>query len=106
MTPIGKGRFAAAVLLSAVLVAGGAAPAAEPTGKRLPPHVAVEEMEVRGVREEPGRLYVPVPVPIVLTAPVRYDFVLEDMARPIPLGEALGVPAASEGDRDDGDDLE
>lgn len=53
----------------------------------------MEELEVRGLREKPGVLYLPVHRGIVLTTPVRHDLFLEDMARPVLPGEM--VPEAS-----------
>ena len=43
----------------------------------------MEELEVRGLREKPGSLYLPVHRGIVLPSPVRYDLFLLDMARPV-----------------------
>jgi len=43
----------------------------------------MEELEVRGLREKPEVLYLPVHRGIALPSPVRYDLFLEDMARPI-----------------------
>jgi hypothetical protein len=43
----------------------------------------MEELEVRGLREKPGVLYLPVHRGITIPSPVRYDLFLEDMARPV-----------------------
>jgi hypothetical protein len=51
--------------------------------------VQMEELEVRGLREKPGVLYIPVNPGIALPSPVRYDLFLEDMARPVLPREIL-----------------
>jgi hypothetical protein len=57
----------------------------------------MEELEVRGLRETPEILYLPVQRVIDLPSPVRYDLFLEDMARPVvPPG---GSPGRSGADR-------
>ena len=43
----------------------------------------MEELEVRGFREIPEVLYLPVHRGIALPSPVRYDLFLEDMERPV-----------------------
>ena len=43
----------------------------------------MEELEVRGLREKPGVLYLPVHRGITIPSPVRYDLFLTDMARPV-----------------------
>jgi hypothetical protein len=43
----------------------------------------MEELEVRGLREKPEVLYLPVHRGITIPSPVRYDLFLEDMARPV-----------------------
>lgn len=47
------------------------------------PPLTMEELEVRGYREQPERLYLPVPLGIRHASPVRYDLLLEDVTRPI-----------------------
>src|SRR5512143_2969973 len=48
------------------------------------PHsLRMEELEVRGLREKPDILYLPVPAGIALPSLVRYDLFLEDMTRPV-----------------------
>jgi hypothetical protein len=49
----------------------------------------MEELEVRGLREKPGVLYLPVHRGITILSPVRYDLFLEDMARPVFPREVL-----------------
>ncbi len=48
-----------------------------------PPPLSMEELEVRGRREKPDRLYLPVPRGIRHAVPVRFDLLREDMTRPI-----------------------
>ena len=43
----------------------------------------MEDLEVRGFRETPDVLYLPVHRGIALPAPVRYDLFLEDMEKPV-----------------------
>jgi len=43
----------------------------------------MEELEVRGLRDKPAVLYLPVHRGIAPPSPVRYDLLLEDMARPV-----------------------
>jgi len=47
------------------------------------PPLTMEELEVRGRREKPDKLYLPVPRGIRTPAPVRFDLLREDMTRPI-----------------------
>lgn len=57
--------------------------------------VRMEELEVRGLRERPGVLYVPVNPGVALASPVRYDLFLEDVARPVLPREVLPVASPS-----------
>lgn len=43
----------------------------------------MEELEVRGLREKPDVLFLPVHRGIDLSSPVRYDLFLGDMERPV-----------------------
>ena len=55
----------------------------------------MEELEVRGLREKPEVLYLPVHRGIAIPSPVRYDLFLEDMARPVfPREVQPGAPRA------------
>jgi len=45
--------------------------------------LTMEELEVRGRREKPDKLYLPVSWGIRHPAPVRFDLLREDMTRPI-----------------------
>lgn len=73
------------VWLLAVVFVGGIFP---PQGKAEGPGaesplLTMEELEVRGIREKPGQLYLSVPNHVFLPAQVRYDLLREDLARPI-----------------------
>jgi hypothetical protein len=55
----------------------------------------MEDLEVRGLREKPGVLYLPVHHGITVPFPVRYDLFLTDMARPVfPREVLLEAPRA------------
>ncbi|MBP2673880.1 MAG: hypothetical protein H6Q84_720 [Deltaproteobacteria bacterium] len=63
----------------------GAAPgvaAEKPAASGGPHSLRMEELEVRGLREKPEVLYLPVHRGITSPSPVRYDLFLKDMARP------------------------
>jgi hypothetical protein len=47
----------------------------------------MEELEVRGLREKPEVLYLPVQRGISLPSPVRFDLFLVDVSRPVTLQE-------------------
>jgi len=47
------------------------------------PSLTMEELEVRGHREKPDRLFLPVPEGIRHVAPVRFDLFREDMTKPV-----------------------
>jgi len=57
----------------------------------------MEELEVRGLREKPEVLYLPVHRGITIPAPVRYDLFLEDMARPVFPREVLPEAPGADG---------
>ena len=57
----------------------------------------MEELEVRGLREKPGVLYLPVHRGITIPSPVRYDLFLEDMARPVFPREVLPEDPRADG---------
>ena len=88
----------AAGFLVIVLLTAGRGLAAEPpggTGRENVPlrlealevwgdaPIRMEELEVRGLREKPEVLYLPVHRGTLLPSPERYDLFLEDMSRPI-----------------------
>jgi hypothetical protein len=43
----------------------------------------MEDLEVRGIREKPEVLYLPVHRGISLPSPVRYDLFMVDLSRPV-----------------------
>lgn len=57
----------------------------------------MEELEVRGLREKPEVLYLPVHRGITIPSPVRFDLFLEDMARPVFPREVLPEAPRAEG---------
>jgi hypothetical protein len=57
----------------------------------------MEELEVRGLREKPDVLYLPVHKGITIPSPVRYDLFLEDMARPVFPREVLPEAPRADG---------
>jgi hypothetical protein len=89
-----KPVVALAVLLALSVASGFAA---EPAGKehsRDAP-LRMEELEVRGLRETPEILSLPVHRGIELPSPVRYDLFLDDMERPVfPREMSPGTPPA------------
>jgi len=54
-----------------------------PPGDGRTAPLRMEELEVRGLREKPEVLYLPVPRGIDILSPVRYDLFLDDMTRPL-----------------------
>lgn len=75
----------AAAFCAILFLAAATSSAADPLGAAGPgaaPSLRMEELEIRGLRERPGDLYLPVHRAIELPSPVRYDLFLEDMARP------------------------
>jgi hypothetical protein len=80
-----RGRAKLASLLLACLIGSGmmmGTGKARAAGADQSP-LTMEELEVRGRREKPDRLFLPVPPGIRHAAPVRFDLLREDMARPI-----------------------
>jgi hypothetical protein len=74
----------AAVFLALCILAAAPAFAAEKPAAGGGPHsLRMEDLEVRGLREKPEVLYLPVHRGITIPSPVRYDLFLEDMARPV-----------------------
>jgi hypothetical protein len=57
----------------------------------------MEELEVRGLREKPSVLYLPVHRGITIPSPVRYDLFLEDMVRPVFPREVLPEAPRADG---------
>ena len=72
-------------LCAVLLLAAASVFAADPPAPADPASASslrMEDLEVRGLREKPGTLYLPVHRGIELPSPVRYDLFLEDLARP------------------------
>ena len=72
--------LALAVLIGSGMVMGTGKARAAATDKAP---LTMEELEVRGRREKPDKLYLPVPRGIRHPDPVRFDLLREDMTRPI-----------------------
>lgn len=72
----------AVALLAILILFAAEASAAEPPGGGPAP-LRMEDLEVRGLREKPEVLYLPVPPGIEFPSPVRYDLFLKDMKRPV-----------------------
>jgi len=90
-------RLAAAFLAFCILAAAPGFAAEKPAVGGGSHPLRMEEMEVRGLREKPGVLYLPVPQGITVPSPVRYDLFLTDMARPVlPREIPTGTPPAGE----------
>lgn len=87
-----RGGTRIAIFLLAALV--GAVPVASsgkvPAEGLEEPSLTMEELEVRGRREKPDELYLPVPGELRHPAPIRFDLFREDMTRPILPGEIHG----------------
>jgi len=74
----------AVVFLALGILAAAPGFAAERPAKDGGSHsLRMEELEVRGLREKPGVLYLPVRRGTTIPSPVRYDLFLTDMARPV-----------------------
>ena len=71
--------------------------AEKPAAGGGPHSLRMEELEVRGLREKPGILYLPVHRGITIPSPVRYDLFLEDMARPVFPREVLQEAPRADG---------
>ena len=74
---------AAAFLALCILAAAPGVAAEKPAAGGGPHSLRMEDLEVRGLREKPEVLYLPVHRWIAIPSPVRYDLFLEDMARPV-----------------------
>ena len=71
--------FLGASITSGVVIFPGEVRAAD----KDRPSLTMEELEVRGRREKPDRLFLPVPGAIRHVAPVRFDLFREDMTKPV-----------------------
>lgn len=81
MTPVRTVALFAVLCLA--FIPGAIARAEEASGKGREAPLKMEELEVRGILEKPGRLYLPSPTEILFPLPVRFDFFREDMITPI-----------------------
>jgi hypothetical protein len=90
-------RRAAAFLALCILAAAPGFAAEKPAARGGSPSLRMEELEVRGFREKPGVLYLPVHRGITIPSPVRYDLFLEDMARPVFPREVLPEAPRTDG---------
>jgi len=81
MTPMRSGALLAVFFFA--FMPGAIAHAKEPSGAEGGAPLKMEELEVRGNLEKPGRLFVPRPTQILLRLPVRFDFYREDLVKPI-----------------------
>ncbi len=70
-------------VISFACISGAITRAQEPPGAGGDAPLKMEELEVRGTLEKPGRLYVPRPAKVPLSLPVRFDFYREDLLKPI-----------------------
>lgn len=72
------------VFLGAAIISGAAIfPGEAHAADKDRPSLTMEELEVRGRREKPDRLFLPVPGAIRHVAPVRFDLFREDMTKPV-----------------------
>ena len=72
------------VFLGASIISGvGMFPGEAHAADKDRPSLTMEELEVRGRREKPDRLFLPVPGAIRHVAPVRFDLFREDMTKPV-----------------------
>jgi hypothetical protein len=76
-------KCATAFLALCILAAVPGFAAEKKAAGGAPPSLRMEELEVRGLREKPEVLYLPVHQGIAIQSPVRYDLFLTDMARPV-----------------------
>jgi len=90
-------RRAAAFLALCILAAAPGFAAEKSATRSGSPSLRMEELEVRGFREKPGVLYLPVHQEITIPTPVRYDLFLEDMARPVFPREVLPEAPRADG---------
>ena len=88
---------AAAFLALCILAAAPGFAAEQPATDGGSHSLRMEELEVRGLREKPGVLYLPVHRGITIPSPVRFDLFLEDMARPVFPREVLPEAPRADG---------
>jgi len=80
-----------------ILAATPGVAAEKPAASGGPHSLRMEELEVRGLREKPEVLYLPVHRGITIPSPVRYDLFLKDMARPVFPREVLPEVSGADG---------
>jgi len=90
-------RRAVMFLALCILAAAPGFAAEKPATDGASHSLRMEELEVRGLREKPGVLYLPVHRGITIPSPVRYDLFLEDMARPVFPREVLPESSGVDG---------
>lgn len=76
-------RRAAVFLALGILAAAPGLAAEKPAAGGGSNSLRMEELEVRGLREKPSVLYLPVHHGNTNPSPVRFDLFLTDMARPV-----------------------
>jgi len=67
---------------------------------REPGPLKMEEVEVRGYKVKPGRLFLPDPGAGFSPSSIRFDLFREDIARPIPHGEVPDLGSTKGGSID------
>jgi len=90
-------RRAVLFLALCILAAAPGVAAEKPAASGGPHSLRMEELEVRGLREKPEVLYLPVHRGITIPSPVRYDLFLKDMARPVFPREVLPEAPGEDG---------
>ncbi len=95
-----RSRILVLVVLLIVLFPAAGSPAARTKAGKGTSPLQMEDLEVRGYREKPEALYLPVPQGGLDPSPVRYDLFLRDMSRPIAPGETEPAIPPSGGNSD------
>lgn len=95
-------RIALFAVLCIACMPGAIVRAQESSGKGGGAPLKMEELEVRGNLEKPGRLYVPRPTQILFPLPVRFDFYREDLVKPILPREITNDRLPNGGTRESG----
>ncbi len=80
-------RIPVLLVLLLLLSSGRGFAADRPKAADPPAPLRMEDLEVRGIREKPEVLYLPVQKGIPTASPVRYDLFLVDMVRPVTARE-------------------
>jgi hypothetical protein len=90
-------KWAVMCIVLGILAAAPGGAAEKPAAGGGSHSLRMEELEVRGLREKPEVLYLPVHRGITIPSPVRYDLFLEDMARPVFPREVLPEASGEDG---------